>query len=270
MKKKFKLGIIGCGLMGECVLRGVILSDFLAPKKIVVSDISVEKLDSIGELNVFTCESDKYVAENSEFLVFAVKPRDFNRVVKSLGGFVPEKVISLMAGISKNTIKNSLGVGAVKVARCIPNLPCTIGSGVTGVDMVDFNGNTDDTEFISKVFDCLGTVVSISDSKIDAVSALGGSGPAYAFMFLDALIDAGVKQGLSKGEAKIFAAQTVMGAAELVLRDEKEIPELLMQVCGSGSASVEGVKSLETDDFRGTVGRAVEAGARRAKELSEE
>lgn len=267
MKKKFKLGIIGYGFMGSSILRGVVLSDFLSAKKIVVSDKNVEKLDAADEFGVFTCESNKYVAENSEFLIFAVRPQDFADVVKSLSGFVPEKVISVLAGVDKNTIKNSLGIGVIKVARCMPNLPCVIGSGVIGVDMSDFNSDTDDTEFISKIFDCLGTVVSVSESKIDAVTGLSGGGPAYVLMFLDALIDAGVKQGLTKGEAKIFAAQTVMGTAELVLRDEKQISELLMQVCNNGGAAIEAVRSLEEDGFRRTVDKAVEACVKRTKEL---
>lgn len=269
MKKKFKLGIIGCGFISTTIIRGVVLSDYLAAKKIIVSDISGQKLDSVDEFGVFTCDSNKYVAENSEFLIFACEPQEFAEVVKSLSGFKPEKVISLMAGIKKDTIKNSIGVGLVKVARCAPNLPCSIGSGAIGIDMADFNVNPDDTEFISKVFGCLGTVVSINENKIDALTGISCGGPAYVFMFIDALVDAGVKQGLTKGEAKVLAVQTVMGAAELVQREEQSISELMRQVCCTGGATIEAVKVLEQEDFRGTVDRAVEACVKRAKELSE-
>ena len=268
MKKKFKLGIIGCGFMASAIVRGVVLSDFLAEKKIIVSDISERKLDAIDELGVYTCDSNKFVAENSEFLLIAVKPQNFPEVVKSFAGFKPDKVISVMAGVKKNIIKNSLGVGMVKVARCMPNLPCSIGSGAIGIDMSDYNANPDDTEFISKVFGCLGTVVSLDECKIDAVTGISGSGPAYVFMFIDALIDAGVKRGLTRGEAKVLAVQTVLGGAEMVQREEQPISDLLMQVCSKGGATIEAVKVFEENDFRGVVDKAVDACVNRAKELS--
>ncbi|MCH5147344.1 MAG: pyrroline-5-carboxylate reductase [Clostridiales bacterium] len=269
MKKKFKLGVIGCGYMGSAIIRGVVLSDFINPKKIVVSDLIENNLDKINELGVFTCNSNKYVAENSEYLLVAVKPQNFNALINSLGDYKPEKIISVMAGIKKQTIKEALGRYTVRVARCMPNLPCSIGSGAMGIDMSDFNGDTDDTDFISNIFNNLGVVLSIDESKIDAVIGISGSGPAYAFMFIDSLIDAGVQQGLSKDEAKILAVQTVLGAAEMVQREEEPLSELIMRVCSKGGTTIEAVKVLEENRFRAIVSGAVAACVKRAKELSE-
>lgn len=269
MKKQYKLGVIGCGFMADAILRGVILSDFLRGKKIIVSDISEDNLDKADELGVHITNDNKFVAENSEFLLLAVKPQDFTDVVKRLRGFRPEKVISVMAAVKKNTIKNAFGVGLIKVARCTPNLPCSIGSGAIGLDMTDFNKSTDDTDFIYNVFEKLGTVVSVDESKMDAVTALSGSGPAYVFMFIDSLIEAGVKQGLPRSEAKILAVQTVLGSAEMVQREENTISELLMQVCSKGGTSIEAVKVFENGGFRKIICDAVEACANRAKELSD-
>ncbi|MDE6597395.1 MAG: pyrroline-5-carboxylate reductase [Clostridia bacterium] len=269
MKKQFKLGIIGCGFMAQSIIRGVVLSDFLSEKKIIVSDVSEENLDNVNYLGVRTALDNRFVAENSEYVLFAVKPQNFAEVVKSLGGFVPEKVISVMAGVKKNTIKSSFGMGAVKVARCMPNLPCSIGSGTIGIDMLDFNNSTDDTDFISNVFNCLGTILSVDESKMDAVTGISGSGPAYVFMFIDSLIDAGVKQGLSKNQAKILAVETVLGAAEMVERDEESISELIMRVCSKGGTTIEAVKVLEENKFRSIISDAVDACVKRAKELSE-
>jgi pyrroline-5-carboxylate reductase len=268
MKKQFKLGVIGCGFMAQSILRGVVLSDFLHEKKIIVSDINEENLESIGFLGVRTTDDNAFVAENSEFLLIAVKPQNFEAVAKSINTCAPQKVISIMAGVKKNTIKNAFGINAVKVARCMPNLPCSIGSGAMGIDMSDFNSSTDDTEFISNLFNCLGTILSIDESKMDAVTGISGSGPAYTFMFIDSLIDAGVKQGLTKNEAKILAVQTVLGSAEMVQRDEKSLPELIMQVCSKGGTTIEAVKVFEKDNFRGIVSDAVEACVNRSKELS--
>jgi pyrroline-5-carboxylate reductase len=270
MKKQFKLGVIGCGFMAKAILKGVVLSDFLRSKKIIVSDINQSNLDEVEEtLGVNVTTDNKYVAENSEFLLFAVKPQTFPDVVKSLGGYCPEKVITIMAGVKKAYIKNSLGVGIIKVARCMPNLPCSIGSGMMGVDMSDFNKNQDDTEFITNLFGNLGQVLSIGEEKLDAVTGISGSGPAYVFMFIDSLIDAGVKQGLTKDEAKVLAIQTVIGGAEMVQDSEKPLSELIMNVCSKGGTTIEAIKVFEDNNFRGIISDAVAACVKRSKELSE-
>lgn len=269
MKKKFKLGVIGCGFMASSILRGVVLSEFLHEKKIIVSDIDEGRLEQVADLGVTVCSDNLYVAENSEFLLFAVKPQNFDDVVKSLDGFKPDKVISIMAGVKKNSIKNKLGVGLIRVARAMPNLPCSIGSGAIAVDMSDFNRNNDDNEFIYNIFNCLGAVISIDESKMDAVTGISGSGPAYVFMFIDSLIDAGVKYGLTKNEAKVLAVQTILGSAEMVQRDENTLEELIMKVSSKGGTTVEAIKSLENNNFRGAVCDAVGACVKRAKELSD-
>lgn len=168
--------------------------------------------------------------------------------------------------LPKKSVKNALGVGLIKVARCVMNMPCTIGSGVIGLDMLDFNKSIDDCDFISGVLNTLGTVVSLEESKLSAVSGLAANGPAYAFMFIDALVNAGVAQGLTKNEAKIFAVQTLLGSAEMVQREENTIEELTVQVCNMGGASVEAVKVLEDTGFAKSVIAAVEACTAKVKE----
>lgn len=269
MKKKFKLGVIGCGYMGSAIVKGVVLSDFLNPKKIVVADAIEANLDKINELGVYTCNSNKYVAENSEYLLIAVKPQHFHAVAYSLGDFKPEKIISVMAGIQKSTIKEVFARYAIKVARCMPNLPCSIGSGAVGIDMSDFDGDIDDTDFITNIFNNIGVVLSIDESKVDAVTGVSGSGPAYAFMFIDSLIDAGVQQGLTKDEAKVLAVQTVLGAAEMVQREEEPLSDLIMRVCSKGGTTIEAVKVLEENHFRAIVSKAVDACVKKSRELSE-
>ncbi len=269
MKKRYKLGVIGCGFMANAILKGVVLSDFLSGRKVIVSDPSEEKLSAVeDELGVNTTTDNAEVARNSEFVLFAVKPQTFAEVASGLSDVCPDKVISIMAGVKKSTIKNALGVGIIKVARCMPNLPCSIGSGMMGVDMSDFNDNYDDTEFITKLFDCLGVVMSVSEDKLDAVTGISGSGPAYVFMFIDALIDAGVKQGLTRDEAATLAVQTVIGGAEMVQNSDKPLAELIMSVCSKGGTTIEAVKVLEKNNFRAIVGDAVEACVARSKELS--
>lgn len=266
MKKKFKLGVIGCSFFSTALLRGVVLSDLIREKKIIVSDENEEELDKLDDLGVYTTTNNKFVAENSEFLILAVKPKRFDAISKELDGVRPEKIISLMDGLTKNHIKNSLGVGVMRVARAILNLPCKIGSGAIGIDMVDFNKSTDDSDFLSSVFATLGTVLSVEESKLNAVYGLSGCGSVYTFSFIDAFVNAGVKQGLTKNEAKILAVQTLIGSAEMVQREENSIEELTVIACNKGGAAVEAVKVLEDNGFSCALNAAVEACANRAKE----
>lgn len=268
MKKLFKLGVIGCGFMAQSILKAVVASDFLRAKKVVASDVNDEALDSAAELGVMGTTNNKYLVENSEYVLFAVKPQNFESVCQSLEGAVPAKVISIMAGVKRDKIKAALGRDT-KVARCMPNLPCSIGSGVIGVDMTDFNSSQDDLEFISGVLNCLGIVLSVREEKMDAVTGISGSGPAYVFMFIDALIDAGVKQGLTRNEATVLAVQTVMGSAEMVEHSDVPVTDLIKRVCSKGGTTIEAVKVLEERNFRGIVDEAVAACAKRSKELSE-
>ena len=270
MKKQFKLGVIGCGFMARSILRGAILSDFLRSKKVIVSDTDMDKLQSVNdELGVFFTQDNRYVAENSEFLLFAIKPQNFAQVAQELEGICPNKVISIMAGVKKATIKNALGVGLIKVARCMPNLPCAIGSGMMGLDMGDFNREPNDTEFIDMLFSSMGQVLSVTEDKLDAVTGISGSGSAYVFMFIDSLIDAGVKQGLTKDEATTLAIQTVLGGAEMAGHSDKPLSELIMNVCSKGGTTIEAIKVLEQNNFRGIVSDAVDACVKRSKELSD-
>ncbi|MGN0824343.1 MAG: pyrroline-5-carboxylate reductase [Candidatus Coproplasma sp.] len=270
MKKQFKLGIIGCGFMSNAIIKCICESEYIRNRKIIVSDTSHDKLNAAAdEYGINVTDDNRYLAENSEYILFAVKPQNFADVAKEIEGVNPEKVISIMAGVKKATIKNALGVGLIKVARCMPNLPCSVGFGMMGVDMSDFNKNTDDIEFIYHLFNCLGSVLSISEDKLDAVTGISGSGPAYAFIFIDSLIDAGVKQGLTKDEAKLLALQTVFGSCQLLMETEKPLSELIMNVCSKGGTTIEAVKVFEENNFRGIISDAVAACVKRSKELSQ-
>ncbi len=269
MKKRYKLGVIGCGFMANAILKCVVLSDFMSARKIIVSDPDEKKLSDVNaELGVEITTDNRRVAEESEFVLFAVKPQSFDEVASGISDLKIDKVISIMAGVRKSYIKNALGVGLIKVARCMPNLPCSVGCGAMGVDMSDFNKNVDDTQFITLLFSCLGTVLSLPEDKLDAVTGISGSGPAYVFMFIDGLIDAGIKQGLTKDEAATLAVQTVLGGAEMVQHSDKPISELIMNVCSKGGTTIEAVKVLEENNFRAVVGKAVDACVARSKELS--
>ncbi|MDE6586577.1 MAG: NAD(P)-binding domain-containing protein [Clostridia bacterium] len=265
MKKQFKLGVIGCGFDAISVLRGVVLSDFIREKKIIVSDKDEAQLDKVEYLGICTTLDNRFVAENSEYVLLAVSIKDFDKVAEDISGIRLEKVISIIGGLPKSHIKNALGVGLIRVARAVMNIPCSIGSGTIGIDMLDYNKCTDDTDFISNIFNKLGVVVSLEESKLDAISAMCGNS-AHTLMYIDALIDAGTKCGLSKSEAKILAVQSVLGTAEILQREEYTGEQLMLQTCNDGNCALESVKVLENGDFRKLICNAVSASEAKIKE----
>jgi len=267
MKKQFKLGVIGCGFMARAILKGVVLSDFIREKKIIVSDKLQENLDEVKYLGVATTTDNEYVAQNSEYLLLAIKPQNFNEVAQDIKNVTVGNVMSIMAGVKKETIRKSIGLFS-RIARVMPNLPSTIGSGAMAVDMSDFSQDVNASEFIYKLLDCLGKVVVVNENQIDAVTGISGSAPAYVFMFIDALVDAGIKNGLSKVQAINLVTQTLIGSAEMVERNEKSIPDLVMSVCSKGGTTIEAVKVLEEKGFRSIVDEAVTACIKRSEELS--
>ncbi len=270
MKKQYKLGVIGCGFMAHAILKGAVYSDFLKPKKIIVSDSSRQALEKVEYLGVNTTVNNRDVAENSEFVLFAVKPQNYLAVADSLHGLPISKVISIMAGVKKEKIKSNLLGKNIKVARAMPNLPCSIGSGMTAIDLSDYTDDVDDSAFVNSVFDSLGNVLSVSEDKLDAVTGISGSGPAYVYMFIDGLIKAGVNQGLSEDEAKTLAVATVFGGADMVAHSEdKKISELIEAVCSKGGTTIRAVESFRTDGMYEMIDRAVSACVKRSKELSE-
>lgn len=257
MKKQYKLGVIGCGEVATTLMRGAVESDFLRPKKIIVSDISEEQLDKVDYLGVHSTNSNAYVAENSEFLVLATKAQDFPSVANSLKKVGHDKVISLCSGLKKSVIKNALGVsGAVRVARFEMNFPCTIGDGIIGADMSDFNSLRDDCDFLSNLFANLGTIVSVDEGKLNAISALSDS--TIPYLFMDALIEVGVKLGLTKAEAKLVAVNSLYGSSSVALNGDESIAELVMKASRT-SSGLEAVKSFENNGFSRIIADAVEA-----------
>lgn len=266
MKKKFKLGIIGCGDACTALVKSLTLSGYLSPKKIVVCDADEGKADALNdEFGVFSCNANNFVAENSEFLLFDTKAKNLPLIIKSFGGVVPEKVISVVTDFKKSALKEYFGGSGVKIARCVTGVLSTIGSGVIAIDMSDFNAEQDDTEFIYNIFNNLGTILSVDEQKLDVLSALSSSAAAFSFMFIDGLTDAGTKAGLTQDEAKLVASLTVMGSAEMVQRGEKELSELIVSASGKGASVLEGIKVLERDGFRNDVIKAVSSAIAREK-----
>lgn len=270
MKKQFKLGAIGGGFMAQAILKGAILSDYLRPKKVLVADVSQKALDNLDYLGINTTMDCREVAENCEYILFSIKPQNFAEVAQALHGCPVEKIISIMAGVKKEKIRDALFGNNIRIARAMPNLPCSVGEGMTAVDLSDFASSPDDCEFISLLFEKVGNFLITKESKLNAVTGISGSGPAYVYMFIEGLIKAGIRQGLTEDEAKILAVSTVSGGAEMVAHSkDKTIDDLISAVCSKGGTTIQAVNSFLQDDLYGIIDRAVTACVKRAEELSE-
>ena len=265
MKKKFKFGVIGAGFMSSAIIKGIINANFIKPEQIIVSDVNEKQLNNLSKLGVTVTFDNSFLADNAEFVLFAIKPQNLSEVLLSIKGSNCSKFISIMAGVKKDKIKSSLG--AVQVARCMPNTPCSIGEGAVGLDVSDFS-NIDDIDFIKKIFSSLATVVLVSEDKLNAVTGVSGSSPAYFYLFLNGIIDAGVKQGLSTEDAKKLAVSTMIGAGKMVAQNmDKSIDELINAVCSKGGTTIEAIKVYNENSLSSITELAIEACVNRAKEL---
>lgn len=270
MKKQFKLGIIGGGFMAYAIAKGAIESDFLRANKIFVGDCNKDALQRFKDYGCFITTDNAQVADNCEYLLLAVKPQQFAKVSEEIKNCSCKTIISIMAGVEKKNIKENMPY-VKKICRAMPNLPCAIGSGMVAADISDFSSQ-DDLQFLSGLFDALGMYMPIEEEKMHAVTGISGSGPAYVFLFIKSLIDAGIKQGLSEDEACVLAAQTVAGGVDMFIHEQEkngiQIDELIRRVCSKGGTTECAMRSFENDGFSEIVNKAVNACVERSKELS--
>lgn len=267
MEKKFKLGVIGAGFMASAIVGGVIKAGFLSENDVFVSDPSVEALNRIKNQYGVSVTDDNYkLADSCEFVLLAVKPQNFSDVAVSIKKSGCGKFISIMAGVKKANIKSKLGE-EIKVARCMPNTPCSVGLGAVGINLSDYEDGKD-ADFIKNLFSSFASVVTLSEEKLNVVTGISGSSPAYFYMFANSLINAGVKAGLNEKDAETLVVNTLIGSGKMLLnRKDKTIDQLISAVCSKGGTTIEAVKVYEEGDLYGLSEKAVKACIKRASEL---
>lgn len=265
MEKKFKLGVIGAGFMASSIISGAIRAGCVSPDDVIVSDINQNSLDKISTFGVSTTFDSSEVCNNSEYVIIAVKPQNFNEVSEKIAKCFCNKYISIMAGVKIEKIKSLLG--QVKVARCMPNTPCSVSSGAVGIDVSDFIDNKE-RQFIISLFSSFATVSVLPESLINAVTGISGSSPAYFYLFAKSVIEAGVNNGLPYEDAKNLAVNTMIGAGKMILANpDRSIDELISSVCSKGGTTIEAVKVFEQLQLTNITGKAVDACIKRASEL---
>jgi len=265
-----RLAFVGGGNMAEAMIRGLLAAKLMAPDDLLVSDVREERLAYLKETyRVHTSASNPEVASKAEVVLLAVKPQIMGEVLDGLIDVIngDKLIVSIAAGITTTFISDRFP-GTVRVIRVMPNTPALVLEGASALTRGN-HATLDDLEIAKRLFRAVGKVVIIEESLMDAITGLSGSGPAYIFLIIDALSDAGVKVGLPRDVAQLLAAQTVLGAARMVLDTKKHPGELKDMVTSPGGTAIVGLHTLEQGGLRTTLINAVEAATRRSKELGQ-
>ena len=264
-----KIAVIGAGNIGGALLGGIIKSHLAEPKDVVVTDASDDRRREAEEKwNVRTMGADNRKAvAGRDLVILAVKPHIVPAVLNELRGALQPKqiVITVAAGVPIALYESVLG-NRVSLFRAMPNIPVVVEEGATAV-AGNHATTPEQRKVVERLFGALGCVVFVEESQLDAVTALSGSGPAYIYMVIEALIDGGKKMGLSQEVATRLTEQTVLGAAKLV-RDTKLHPAILRdEVVTPGGTTIAAMHELERHGLRAMLISAVETATARSKEI---
>ena len=263
MNFKYKLGFIGFGNMAKAIYDGIVLKGVVKNKDIAIFDTDAQKLETAKKHKICVMASNKEVIEKCKYVIFAVKPQVAYEIFKEITP-CNNVIISIMAGIAKAKLSKNLQ--NCKIVRCMPNTPALVGLGMTAIDCNDLEN--DERKFVLSIFSSIGNTVELDEKYMNAVTALSGSGPAYVYTFIDALIEAGVSHGLDEDTSKLLTLQTIVGAYKMVQNSKEPIQNLIDAVCSKGGTTIEAVKVLSDSNFKGTVKGAVAAAYNRSIELS--
>ena len=262
------IGFIGAGNMAEALIGGIVKKEIYDPSKIVVYDISEDRLTLLRETyKVIVAKDSRQLLNEVSAVVLAVKPSVLPLVVDELKTQLKENlVISIAAGISIDFIMNALGRDA-RVIRVMPNTPALVGEGASAL-AASVNCSDEDMACARNIFSAVGMCLEMEEGLLNAVTALSGSGPAFGFLFIEALADGGVRSGLPRDAALALAAATLKGAAAMVEGTGSQPGKLKDMVTSPAGTTIEGVSVLESRGFRSAVIDAVFAAYKRACDLT--
>jgi len=268
MLKGKKVSIIGGGNMGEVITGGIISGNLVSTDTLMIADALKDRLNYLKEKYQVRIEkNNKKAVKFADIIILAVKPQNIGEVLEEISGDIDKTklIVSIAAGIPTKFIEGYLKKG-IHVIRVMPNTPALIGEGAAALAR-GINATEDDLAAARQIFDSVGITVIVNEELMDAVTGLSGSGPAYVFIIIEALSDAGVKMGLARDISLQLAAQTLVGAAKLCLKGDKHPAQLKDMVTSPGGTTIAGIKALEDGGLRGTLMSAVEAATLRSKEL---
>lgn len=267
MENSKRLAFVGGGNMGEALLRGLLIAKLVAPEDVWVSDVREDRLAFLRETYHIRTASNSDSVKQADIVLLAVKPQVMAGVLDGLLEAITEDklLISIAGGISTTFISDRFSF-PVRVVRVMPNTPALVLEGMSALARGS-HATPEDLEITRRFFEAVGKVVLVDEALLDVVTGLSGSGPAYTCLVIEALTDGGVKMGLSREVALTLAAQTVCGAARLVLETGKHPALLKDMVTTPGGTAIAGLHALEQGGVRAAFINAVETATLRSREL---
>ncbi|PLX94400.1 MAG: pyrroline-5-carboxylate reductase [Desulfuromonas sp.] len=265
-----ELGFIGGGNMAEALMKGLISSG-VESRQILVAELMPERRAYLEQTyQVQTTASSSEVMEQKKVVLLAVKPQALDAALMPLSDVFTDEhcLISILAGVTSTRIESILG-GAPRIVRVMPNTPALIGAGAAGL-CGGRHASAEDVALACTLFSCVGAVEVVAERLLDAVTGLSGSGPAYVYTIIEALADGGVLEGLPRSVALTLAAQTVAGAAQMVLETQEHPGVLRDRVCSPGGTTIAAMETLEQGNLRATLMGAVTRATQRSRELAED
>ena len=260
-----RIGTIGAGNMAEAILQGLLAAGVSAERLIAADPVPERREWLQKRLGVRTTASNREAAESSELVVIAVKPAHVEAALAELPGPPGPLYLSIAAGVRLATLRGILA-GKARIVHSMPNTPALIGSGITAL-AADPEADPRDLDRAEAVLRAVGAVVRVPEALLDAVTGLSGSGPAYVYLIIDALAEAGIREGLPAETSLELATETVLGAARMV-RESGEPPAVLRErVSSPGGTTIAGLAALKRLGLRAALMEAVRAATARSREL---
>ena len=263
------IGFVGAGNMAEAMIRGLLRGEVFKPNQVTASAPRDERQRELAEKYGIHATGSNREAARQSIVVLSVKPQILSKVLDEIAETISADslVISIAAGVPVSAIQLKLRPGT-RVVRAMPNTPALVDAGATAIARGE-HARESDLEDAKRIFDAVGITVVLDESLLDAVTGLSGSGPAYVFLILEALSDAGVKVGLSRRTSQLLSAQTLLGSAKLLIETNEHPGRLKDMVTSPGGTAITGLHTLEHGGLRTTLMNAVEAATRRSRELGE-
>lgn len=255
-----KLGFIGCGNMATAIIKGIIGNGVVSKDDIIGSDLSQISRNRIAEdAGIVVTDNNVDVASQADVLFLSVKPQFYESVIAEIKDVVSESmlIITIAPGKTLSWLAEQFGK-SLKVIRTMPNTPALVGAGITAA-CPNENVTDEELELAKKILTSFGKCEIVPEHLMDVVTSVSGSSPAYVFMFIEAMADAAVADGMPRAQAYEFAAQAVLGSAKMVLETGKHPGELKDMVCSPGGTTIEAVRVLEEKGMRSAVFEAMKA-----------
>ena len=258
--KKYQLGFIGCGNMGRAMMSGALEKEWTTAERVVIHTHHKETMDTLAaQYGVAVADSNRALAENADIIVLAVKPNIYADVLADVREVLTEGqiVLAIAPAYSIASIAALVQNEGVRVARAMPNTPAQIGKGMAGLAFSD-NMTGAERALVQSFFESFGKVAVVREDAMHAVGSVSGSSPAFVYMVIEGMAEGAIKLGIPAKDAYTFAAQSVLGAAALVLETGEHPAVLRDAVCSAGGTTIAGVAALEASGFKGAIMEAMD------------